>query len=165
MKLTDFIKYGATRPVATATLATLATVRGFSCSFVATVATVAVANPAKPDADTAANDPGDLADLNPDWGCWPVTEAWNTAEIAKFDRRLERFIDRGLSVAEAEKLADTTIFRDRDVFYRRRACMECAHLRGRQCGNSSEAGVTRQPLPLAFIVRFHRCAGFGDGAA
>ena len=117
-----------------------------------------------PGADTAANDPGDLADLTPDRGCWPVTEAWNTAEIATFDRRLERFIDRGLSVAEAEKLADATIFRDRDGFDRRRACMECAHLRGRQCCNSSEAGVTRQPLPLAFIVRFHRCEGYGDGA-
>ena len=165
MNLTDFIKYGAIRPVATATVATVATHGQEKPSSVARVATVAVANLAKPDADTAANDPGDLADLAPDRGCWPVTEAWNTAEIAKFDRRLERFIDRGLTVAEAEMLADATIFRDRDVFDRRRACMECAHLRGRQCGNSGKAGVTRQPLPLAFIVRFQRCEGFGDGAA
>ncbi len=60
-------------------------------------------------AGEASNDPAP----DPDRLCWPHTQAMNTAEIDTFTGRLATFTDRGLTLAEAEALADRLVVRDR----------------------------------------------------
>jgi len=52
--------------------------------------------------------------------CWPHSSAMNGAEIDTFTGRLARFTDRGLSLDDAERLADRLVIRDRDGDDRRR---------------------------------------------
>lgn len=71
----------------------------------------------------AAND----AALDPDSYCWPHSSAWNTSEIALFNRRAALFVRRGASDTEAERLAETLVQCDREGDSMH-ACMECRHL-------------------------------------
>lgn len=110
----------------------------------------------------AANDQAPDADR---W-CWPHTQAMNTAEIDTFTGRLATFTDRGLTMADAETLADWLVVRDR-ARDDRRTCLECPHLRGAgrwRCGNGLEAGMAIRagdvPLPADLVQRLQRCEGF-----
>jgi hypothetical protein len=126
---------------ATATVATNATVITFSLPSVATVAEVAVANKSKD---------------NPDRYCWPNSPAMNTLEIKTFHSRVVRFSGR----AAAEQLADRLVRRDREGDDRE-MCIECLHMKGMICHNSTEAGM-HPMLGENFVDQLQRCAGFSN---
>lgn len=117
------------------------------------------------------SDPANDQAPDPDRWCWPHTPAMNTAEIDTFTRRLASFTDRGLTMAEAEGLADRLLVRDREMDDRR-TCLECPHLRGAghwRCGNGVVAGVTihltNAQLPRDWVSLLQRCEGFGGQLA
>ncbi|HXE23004.1 MAG TPA: hypothetical protein VN617_11825 [Rhodoferax sp.] len=100
----------------------------------------------------------------PDRDCWPHSDAMNGAEIDAFTARLARFTDKGLGLADAERLADRLVIRDRESDDRR-LCLECMHLhRGGRCGNWQRAGVAMTArdarLPGELVQRLQRCDGF-----
>lgn len=119
----------------------------------------AVANPEAPAANAPATDP--------DRWCWPHGPAMNTAEIDTFTARLARFTDKGLTLADAEALADGLVQRDREMDDRH-LCLECAHLHGGtgrwRCGNAVAAGIGLRAadaqLPSNLTHQLQRCAGF-----
>ena len=165
MSLANLIKKGSLRGFATATVATTATVRPHSLPTVASVATVSVATAQK----YAANDPTAISQ-DPDRWCWPHTEAMNSAEIDIFTARLARFTDKGLSLEDADALADKLVTRDRDLDDRH-LCLECIHLsgsdrRGWGCRNWQQAGVALQAkdarLSSALVNQLQRCDGFKE---
>ena len=109
----------------------------------------------------AAND----AALDPDRYCWPHSSAWNTSEIALFNRRAALFVRRGADEAQAEKLADRLVTRDREDDDRR-LCLECRHLQGAtpwRCGNWCMAGVAVRSgdagLARDMVMLLQRCPG------
>lgn len=101
---------------------------------------------------------------------WPHSSAWNTSEIALFNRRAALFVRRGASDTEAERLADALVLRDRDEDDRH-ACMECRHLQGHapwRCGNWQAAGVAIRAgdagLAHSMAMQLQRCPGFAAAA-
>ncbi len=136
---------------------------------VATVATVSVATAenhaaSTPPAPAPALPPPPAAD--PDRACWPHSAAMNRAEIERMVHRLALFDGRGLTVPEAERLADKLVTRDREEGDRT-SCAECHRLDGwspktwRCCGPSGQgntlAGAT---LSVLWLSELHRCPGF-----
>lgn len=126
------------------------------------------------DTATAANDPGDphpgddptpqvdhSAPPDPDRYCWPHGPAMNGREIDNMAARLARFTDKGMSLDDAERLADRLVIRDREGDDRR-LCLECAHLQGHgswRCGNSGPADVAPLVLAPELVMMLQRCAG------
>lgn len=115
--------------------------------------------------------PANDASTDPDRWCWPHGPAMNTAEIDTFTARLARFTDKGLTLADAEALADGLVQRDREMDDRH-LCLECVHLRGSTgrwfCGSAVLAGIgphaadaqltsdlTHQPQRCAGFINFH----------
>ena len=105
------------------------------------------------------------AALDPDSYCWPHSSAWNTSEIALFNRRAALFVRRGADEAQAEKLADRLVTRDREDDDRR-LCLECRHLQGAtpwRCGNWCMAGVAVRSgdagLARDMVMLLQRCPG------
>lgn len=101
-----------------------------------------------------------------DASCWPHGTAMNGPEIDTFTARLARFADKGLILADAERLADKLVHRDRDGDDRR-VCLECVHLRhGGRCSNWRAAGVATNAmdarLPGDFTTILQRCDGFTE---
>ncbi|MGO4609548.1 hypothetical protein AB4142_24700 [Variovorax sp. 2RAF20] len=96
---------------------------------------------------------------DPDRWCWPSSGAMNGTELDCFTVRLARFTDQGLSLIEAEALADKLVLRDRDGDDRR-LCLECEHLSGRRCGAWQRASVGTQALPASLLALPQRCAAF-----
>lgn len=100
----------------------------------------------------------------PDASSWPLSTAMNGAELDSFTARLARFTDRGLILADAERLADVLVIRDREGDDRR-VCLECASLhRGGRCGHWQRAGIAIRAndarLPGDFTAMLQRCDGF-----
>ena len=102
--------------------------------------------------------------------CWPNSSAMNSAEIDTFALRLARFTDKGLSLEDAEALADKLMARDRDLDDRR-ICMECRHLSdfghgSWRCGNWKAARVAIHSrdayLAADLVVQLERCDGFTE---
>ena len=109
---------------------------------------------------TAANDTTPLAD--PDRWCWPHSVAWNSKEIDTFAVRLARFIDKGVSYVDAERLAEKLVNRDREGDDQR-LCLECSHLQGAgrwRCGNWQQADVAREGLVRDLVLMRQRCPGY-----
>ena len=104
MSLANLLKKGSLRGFATATVATTATVKPDSLPTVANVATVSVAIAQK----HAANDSTEISQHLDRW-CWPHTIAMNSAEINTFKARLARFTDKGLTLEDADELADKLV--------------------------------------------------------
>lgn len=106
-----------------------------------------------------------LAD--PDNACWPYSQAMSIKEIGLFIFRLEQFTRKGVSLADAEMLADRLVQRDRD-WDDRHLCMECLHLQGDvsrwRCANAHAArmavGVANAPLPGGLTQQLQHCPGF-----
>ncbi|QMV74462.1 hypothetical protein HS961_17380 [Comamonas piscis] len=104
--------------------------------------------------------------------CWPYSKAMNTQEIDTFARRLEQFTHKGVSLPEAELMADQLMRRDREDDDRR-LCLECIHLHGDmgrwRCANGLVAGVTlytaNTPLAKAMTQQLQRCPGFASCAS
>lgn len=175
------------REVATLTVAAGATHQGQGVPSVARVATVTVAssetqriegsnNPTRKAGHSgeltfeapAAND-GVVPDLapatDPDFWCWPNSSAMNSWEIDTFTARLARFAEKGVSNADAERLADVLVQRDREGDDRR-LCLECACLRGSgrwSCSNWRQALVGQQGLAHDLILMLQRCEGYRCG--
>lgn len=111
--------------------------------------------------------PANDASTGPDRWCWPHGLAMNTAEIDTFTARLARFTDKGLTLADAEALADGMVQRDREMDDRH-LCLECVHLRGGaghwRCGNAVLGGIALHAadaqLPSGLTHQPQRCAGF-----
>ena len=74
---------------------------------------------------------------------------WNDAEIELFTTRTLHFIRRGITVGDADDLAERLTLRDRDGDDLR-MCIECKHGRGACCPGGS-------PLPVGLLTR---CPGF-----
>ncbi len=109
-----------------------------------------------------------VADTDPDRSCWPHGDAMNTVEIDTFTARLARFTDKGMSLPDAEALADKLVMRNREGDDRR-LCLECVHLSGFgptswRCGNWQAAGIAIRPhdtqLPAELVLQLQRCGGF-----
>lgn len=78
-------------------------------------------------------------------------ESWTDSEIARFQKREAAFIKNGLGIDDAEKLAETMLYRDRpDEGDDRRLCFECKHFAPEKCRN----GQALNP----FVIQ--RCPGF-----
>ena len=112
--------------------------------------------------------PANEATSDPDRWCWPHSSAMSTAEIDAFTVRLARFTDKGLSLDDAEALADKLVTRDRDNDSRR-LCLECAHLQGVGrwgCGNWKQATIGTRPadagLAHVLVVTPQHCPGFKE---
>lgn len=101
-----------------------------------------------------------------DLWCWSHSSAMNTQEIATFIVRLEQFSRKGVSLSEAELLAERLVLRDRDEDDRQ-LCLECSHLQadaGRwRCANAQRAGmavgIANAPLPAGLTQQLQRCPG------
>ena len=111
------------------------------------------------DSEVTAQSASDL-----DCWAWPYSDAMNTDEIDTFTARLTCFAGKGLSVVDAERLADKLVIRDRESDDRR-LCLECTHMhRGGRCGNWQRAGVAITAwdprLPAELVQRLQRCDGF-----
>lgn len=168
MSLLAMLKKGGLRQLATAIPAIFATVDIETLPKVATVATVAVANPLTPAANDPAPPPDSVAIDNPDRWCWPSGTAMTGAEIDSFTARLARFTDKGVIHADAERIADKLVQRDRESDDRR-LCLECTHLAGYgatswRCGNWQAAkvahGAQDSKLPADLVMQLQRCDGF-----
>jgi hypothetical protein len=92
----------------------------------------------------------------------------NTAEIDTFTARLARFNDKGMSLNDAEALADKLVMRDRDDDDRR-LCLECAHLQGMGrwgCGNWKQSAICTRPtdagLAHELVATPQHCPGFKE---
>jgi hypothetical protein len=90
----------------------------------------------------------------------------NTQEIDTFIVRLEQFTRKGVSLSEAEALAERLVVRDRDEDDRQ-LCLECQHLQGDvgrwRCANAQRAGMSvgtaNAPLPAGLTQQLQRCLG------
>lgn len=121
---------------------------------------------------TIENNQTESSDSAPDldrW-CWPHSEAMNTGEVDTFTARLHQFTGRGLVQADAERLADRLVKRDREGDDRR-LCLECTHLAGNApgawaCKNWQRAGVAVRArdaqLSAALVYQPQRCDGFNE---
>ena len=84
---------------------------------------------------------------------------WQDGEIERFTKRVASLQNQGLSEIEAEKLAETMLYRDRpDSGDDRRICLECKGLRGRVCDFAQSLGLRNGHEPLRFVLQ--RCDGF-----
>lgn len=135
---------------------------------VATVSTVSVATAKNHAANTPppAPAPAPAPDLDPDRACWPHGPAMNRAEIERMVHRLALFDGRGLTVPEAERLADKLVLRDREEGDRT-SCAECHRLDGwspktwRCCGPSGQGNtLAGAMLSVLWLSELHRCPGF-----
>lgn len=104
--------------------------------------------------------------LDPDRACWPHSAAMNAAEIERMVHRLALFDGRGLTVPEAEMLADKLVTRDREEGDRT-SCAECHRLDGwspktwRCCGPSGQGNtLAGAMLSVLWLSELHRCPGF-----
>ncbi len=104
--------------------------------------------------------------------CWPHSSAMNTQEIDTFIVRLEQFTRKGVSLSEAEVLAERLVLRDRDEDDRQ-LCLECQHLQGDmgrwRCANAQRAGMAvgtaNAPLPAGLTQQLQRCPGLKPTSA
>ncbi len=103
--------------------------------------------------------PADDPTSEPDRWCWPRSAAMNGAEIDTFTARLACFTDRGLSLSDAEVLADKLVLRDRDGD-ERRLCLECENLSRRRCSQWQQAGIGGPEVSVDLVGVLQRCAGF-----
>jgi len=112
--------------------------------------------------ETTANDDRTEAAPDPDRCCWPHSDAMNGQEIDTFTLRLARFTDKGLSLDDAERLADKLVFRDREEDDRC-LCLECVHLQGVgrwRCDNWRRADVAKAALATDLVLALQRCTAF-----
>ena len=87
--------------------------------------------------------------------------AWTDADIARLNLRRARLIRWGWPEAEAEKLADRLVRRDRDADDRV-SCIDCRHYRPGQCGNRRRAGLNAPAVGRDLVAMLQRCPGFAE---
>lgn len=115
--------------------------------------------PAAPEQQQAQAVPAD-----PDRWNWPASPAMNRAELDCMLQRLALFDDRGLSVPEAEAVADLLVQRDR-TGDRRGSCAECRRLAGHgptgwRCTDRTHGNeLAGARLARDWLVQLHHCPG------
>ena len=86
-------------------------------------------------------------------------------EDRTYKARLALFVDRGLSVADAETLANRLKGRDREQD-ERRLCLECKHLSGtstaRRCSQWRTLGIHCLAIPADLPTTLQRCNEFNS---
>ena len=85
--------------------------------------------------------------------------AWTDAEIARFTERRARLMRWGWPEAEAEKLADRLLRRDREPDDRV-SCIDCTHYWPSRCGNHGHAGLQAPDVGRDLASLLQRCPGF-----
>lgn len=90
--------------------------------------------------------------------------AWTDEDIARFLARRARLLRWGLSEAEAEKLADRLVRRDREQDERVN-CTDCQHYRPGRCGNHRRAGLQGPDVGRDLATLLQRCPAFTVAAA
>lgn len=113
-------------------------------------------------------DDKDFSNPAADHCCWPRSDAWSGAEIARFQARADRLAGRGFSDADAEHLAERLVLRDRNADDRVVCAADCRNLAGSvaagwRCQNHEAADVARE-LPADLVTLFQRCQGFAPVA-
>lgn len=115
---------------------------------------------------TGSATPANDLEPDPDRWAWPATTAMTGAEIDTFTVRLARFTDEGLTVDEAEKLADMLVTRDRDADDRR-LCLECTNVRQGGgmwgCSQWRRAKLGAGGLAADLVRVLQRCDAFKEG--
>ena len=89
----------------------------------------------------------------------PAVIGWTDADIARFTDRRARLMRWGWPEAEAEKLADRLVQRDRDIDDRV-SCTDCQHYRPGRCGNHRRAGLHAPDVGRDLAALLQRCPGF-----
>jgi hypothetical protein len=112
----------------------------------------------------AANDTGKTGESSRwEWHRYTVMDG---PEIDTFTARVESLNTKGVSLEDAERLADELLTRDRERDDRR-MCLECAHLKGSgrwRCGNWQRADVSAEGLATDLVLMRQRCNGFEEVA-
>ena len=85
--------------------------------------------------------------------------AWTDADIAHFADRRARLLRWGWPEADAEKLAERLVKRDRE-HDDRVSCTDCRHYRPGRCGNHPRAGLTVAEVGRDLAAMLQRCTGF-----
>ncbi len=89
--------------------------------------------------------------------------AWTDADIARFLDRRARLLRWGWAEAEAEKLADRLVMRDREGGDDRVSCAgDCSHYRPGRCGNHRRAGLQAPDMGRDLASLLQRCPGFSQ---
>ncbi len=91
----------------------------------------------------------------------PASRIRTDADIAAFLKRRARLLRWGWTEADAERLAERLVQRDRDIDDRV-SCADCRHYSGRTCANHRAAGVGDRNVGRSFAEVLQRCPGFGD---
>lgn len=113
----------------------------------------------------ANDDPDSPVPADPDRFAWPHGPVMNRGELDLMVQRLALFDGRGLTVSEAEILADKLVLRDREGD-RRGACAECKRLSGHRAGRwqcydcTPGNELAGMPLARVWLTSLHACHGF-----
>ena len=86
--------------------------------------------------------------------------AWTDADMARFLDRRARLLRWGWAEADAERMAERLVIRDRggDV---RVSCTECMHYRPGRCGNHKAAALQSPEVGRDLAALLQRCEAFG----
>ena len=84
--------------------------------------------------------------------------AWTDADIVAYLGRRARLVRWGWTEANAERLAERLVRRDRESDDRG-ACVECRHYRPGRCGNHRDAGMYSAELGRDLAAMLQRCGG------
>lgn len=93
----------------------------------------------------------------------PVQKTESENEIST--ARLALFTERGLSMADAQAMAEKLAQRDLEQD-ERRLCLECLHLSGgmdrRWCGQWQKIGIGSAAIPSDLVTVLQRCKTFNE---
>ena len=89
----------------------------------------------------------------------PAPEPHDLAAVARCLDRRARLMRWGWPEAEAEKLADRLVKRDREDD-ERVSCTDCRHYRPGRCGNHRRAGLNVPDVGRDLAAMLQRCPGF-----
>ena len=84
---------------------------------------------------------------------------WDDEDLARFVARRTRLMRWGWAEADAERLAERLVMRDRDGDPRV-SCTECHHHRPGSCGNHRAAGLQSPELGRDLAGTLQSCPGF-----
>ncbi|RTL08575.1 MAG: hypothetical protein EKK62_06900 [Acidimicrobiia bacterium] len=85
--------------------------------------------------------------------------AWTDGDIAAFLARRARLVRWGWPVADAERLAERLVIRDREADARV-SCADCQHYRPGRCANHAGAGLHAPEVGRVLAGLLQRCPGF-----
>lgn len=85
--------------------------------------------------------------------------AWTNADIARFTDRRARLLRWGWADADAERMAERLVIRDRGGDLRV-SCTECVHYRPGRCGNHKAAALLSPEVGRDLAALLQRCPGF-----